>query len=275
MTHPEDTSSLSPTLKAKLDDHSQYLTNAYARPPILLSRGEGMWVWDAQGRKYLDFTAGIAVNALGHADKGVSDVLAEQSQTLFHTSNVWWNEWTGELAKLLVQLTRSEGGLGFASGSESGAGAKAFFTNSGTEANEGAIKFARKYGKEVWAKAAEGRKWQDSTKTDIVSFTNAFHGRSMGALSATANPKYQLPFTPLIPGFKVARYGSVEDVEKLVNEDTCAVLVEPIQGEGGVSTGSVEFLRALRAACDRVNAVLIYDEIQVRRPRFPCSGVIQ
>jgi acetylornithine aminotransferase len=190
---------------------------------------------------------------------------------MIHTSNVWYNEWAGELAKLVVETTKQHGGLGFAKGGKEQrgeGGAKVFFSNSGTEANEGAIKFARKYGKEIWASqmtngVGAARKWEDSTKTRVIHFTNAFHGRSMGALSATANPKYQLPFTPLIPGFDLVKYGDIDGFRATIGEDTCAVIVEPIQGEGGVHEGSEQFFRVLRQECDKVGAVLIFDEIQV------------
>ncbi|KAG8753141.1 acetylornithine aminotransferase [Serendipita sp. 396] len=189
---------------------------------------------------------------------------------MIHTSNVWYNEWAGELAKLLVETTKQHGGLGFAPGGKDQrgeGGAKVFFSNSGTEANEGALKFARKYAKEFWANemtngVGAARKWEDSTKTRVIHFTNAFHGRSMGSLSATANPKYQLPFTPLIPGFELVKYGDINGFRATIGPDTCAVIVEPIQGEGGVFEGSEEFFKTLRAECDRFGAVLIFDEIQ-------------
>lgn len=267
VTHPED--QLPTSYSAKIESHSNYLTNAYARPPLVLSHGKGSWVYDIQGRKYLDFSAGIAVNALGHADELLASLAGEQAAKMVHTSNVWYNEWAGELAKLLVETTRAEGGLGLAKdkkaagGDGSDGGAKVFFSNSGTEANEGAIKFARKYAKETWASAHDGRAWEDSPKIRIVCFTDAFHGRTMGALSATSNPKYQLPFTPLVPGFDVVRFGDAEAAKDAITADTCAVLVEPIQGEGGVHEASLDFLRLLRTECDRVGAVLIFDEIQV------------
>ena len=145
------------------------------------------------------------------------------------------------------------------------AGAKVFFSNSGTEANEGALKIARKVGKDRWAESAPNRSWDDTscTKSRIVCFENSFHGRSMGALSVTSNPKYQNPFTPLIPGVDVGKLNHFEGLESLVGENTCAVIVEPLQGEGGIHDASEEWLRALRKRCDEVGAVLIFDEIQV------------
>ena len=167
-----------------------------------------------------------------------------------------------------MTLTRTEGGLGYAvAGNQNvkDTGAKVFFSNSGTEANEGALKIARKVGKDRWAESVPNRSWDDPscTKTRIVCFENSFHGRSMGALSVTSNPKYQKPFTPLIPGVDVGKLNQLEGLESLVGENTCAVIVEPVQGEGGVHDASEEWLRALRKRCDEVGAVLIFDEIQV------------
>lgn len=195
-------------------------------------------------------------------------MLSEQAGKLLHTSNVYHHEWAGKLAELLVSLTQSEGGLGFAPGtSQAGSsGAKLFFANSGTEANEGALKIARKVGKERWAAKREGRSADDVLGCDkfgIVCFENSFHGRSMGALSVTSNPKYQKPFEPLLPGVSVGKVNDVEALKMLVNDQTCAVIIEPIQGEGGINEVNVEFLRALRKRCDEVGAVLIFDEIQV------------
>ncbi|KAI6105491.1 acetylornithine aminotransferase [Pisolithus sp. B1] len=218
----------------------QYLLPIYARPPIVLSHGRGCWVWDTEGRKYLDFSAGIAVNALGHADPGVAEVLHTQASTLLHSSNVYHNEWTPKLAEVRV-----------------------FFANSGTEANEGALKIARKVGKDRWA-ASTGNKPDDPacSKTKIVCFENAFHGRSMGALSVTPTEKYQAPFRPLIPGVDVGKVNDFERLQDLITDETCAVIIEPVQGEGGVTAADEQWLMALRERCNETGAVLIYDEIQ-------------
>ncbi|KAJ7117359.1 acetylornithine aminotransferase [Mycena crocata] len=235
-----------------LDLSATYMLPVYARPDFVLSHGAGSYVYDTAGKKYLDFSAGIAVNALGHADAGVVKTIAEQAGKLLHTSNVYHNEWAPRLAELLVTLTQREGGLGFAPGTDPAEGAKVFFSNSGTEANEGALKIARKVGKDRGG----------ATKTRIACFENAFHGRSMGALSVTTNPKYQAPFAPLLPGVDVGQMNDVAGLQALVTEETCAVIVEPIQGEGGVNSASAKWLAALRARCDEVGAVLIFDEIQ-------------
>ncbi|KAF8974622.1 pyridoxal phosphate-dependent transferase [Flammula alnicola] len=188
-------------------------------------------------------------------------VINEEAGKLIHCSNVYHNEWAPKLAEKLVQLTQSEGGLGFRGGEAAGGeGLKVFFANSGTEANEGALKIARRYGKSVWAK--NGGREDACTKNHIVCFENSFHGRSMGALSVTSNPKYQKPFEPLIPNVHVGKLNDIEALEGLITGDTCGVIVEPIQGEGGINAPTEEWLRALRKRCNEVEAVLIYDEIQ-------------
>ncbi|KAF8331096.1 acetylornithine and succinylornithine aminotransferase [Cantharellus anzutake] len=275
VTHPEDTSSVPKDISNTLARHSKHVLNTYARPPIILSHGKGSWIYDTSHRKYLDFSSGIAVNALGHGDEQLVKIMNEQASKLIHSSNVFHNEWAGELAELVINLTKRDGGLGWASGtqvsssSEPTSGAKVFLANSGTEANEGALKFARKVGKDRWAKANgispadyTNPAYLSSPKTKIVAFDNAFHGRSMGSLSVTSNPKYQAPFAPLIPGVEIGAYNDIEALERLITEDTCGVIVEPVQGEGGVHTASTDFLRALRKRCDAVDAVLIFDEIQ-------------
>ncbi|KAF9519281.1 hypothetical protein BS47DRAFT_85661 [Hydnum rufescens UP504] len=262
VTHPEDPKTVLPNVSAKIDRFSQYLLNTYARPPFILSHGRGSWVWDTSSRKYLDMSAGIAVNALGHADPELARIMGEQATKLMHTSNLYHNEWAGELAELLVKLTRRDGGLGWTPSSDGDGGARVFLANSGTEANEGALKIARKVGRDRWAAQNPGRSAEESPKTRLVCFEHAFHGRSMGALSVTPNTKYQAPFQPLIPNVHAGALNDIEALEGLVTEDTCGVIVEPIQGEGGVRACSEEFLRALRKRCDAVGAVLIFDEIQ-------------
>lgn len=194
-------------------------------------------------------------------------VLATEAGKLLHTSNAFHHEWAGKLAELLITLTQKEGGLGWVPGTVGDgvdAGGKVFFSNSGTEANEGALKVGRMAGKHRWGER-HGRAWDDAgcDKYEIVCFEHAFHGRSLGALSVTTNKKYQAPFAPLLPGVRVGRLNVSEDVDALVGEKTCAVIVEPIQGEGGIHPAEVQWLRALRKRCHETGAVLIFDEIQV------------
>lgn len=211
----------------------------------MFEKGEGCYLWDVENRQYLDFTAGIAVNGLGHCDPGVTHIIQSQAAQLIHTSNLYHNPWTGLLSKELVQKTKESGAMRDAS--------RAFLCNSGTEANEAAIKFARKVGRTLDP---------SGEKHHIVSFHQSFHGRTMGALSATPNPKYQTPFAPMLPGFRYGTYNDVSAVDTLITDKTCGVIVEPIQGEGGVNVATEEFLLALRRRCTEVGAVLIYDEIQ-------------
>lgn len=228
-----------------VDSYTPYMVATYVRPPPVFERGRGCHLYDVENREYLDFTSGIAVNALGHCDPQMSRILAEQAQTLVHASNLYYNPWTGALSQRLVEVTREGGGMADVS--------KVFVCNSGSEANEAAIKFARKVGRSI---RPEGG------KHEIVSFHNSFHGRTMGSLSATPNPKYQKPFAPMLPGFRYGTYNDLAAIDQLVTEDTCGVIIEPIQGEGGVNVASEEFLLALRKRCTAVGAVLIYDEIQ-------------
>jgi predicted acetylornithine/succinylornithine family transaminase len=217
----------------------------YVRPSPVFAKGEGCYLFDVENRRYLDFTAGIAVNALGHCDPQMSRIMYEQSQTLVHASNLYYNQWTGALSQLLVEKTREAGGMEDVS--------RVFVCNSGSEANEAAIKFARKYGRSV---DPSGNKYE------LVSFQGSFHGRTMGSLSATPNPKYQKPFSPMLPGFRYANYNDLSTINELVTETTCGVIIEPIQGEGGVNVATPEFLLALRKRCTEVGSLLIYDEIQ-------------
>jgi acetylornithine aminotransferase len=230
---------------AFVNERAPYLVPTYVRPNPIMVKGKGSYLWDMENRRYLDLTAGIAVNSLGHCDPEISKIIAEQAETLLHASNLYHNAWVGALSKDLITLTRESGAMRDA--------AQVFIANSGTEANEAAIKFARKTGR---ARDPSG------AKHEIVSFHNSFHGRTMGALSATPNPKYQTPFSPMLPGFKYGKYNDVAQLQELVTDKTCGVIVEPIQGEGGVNVASPEFLAALRKRCDEVGAVLIFDEIQ-------------
>lgn len=228
-----------------IDDITKpYTVTTYARPNLVITRGKGSLLYDLEDREYVDFTAGIAVTCLGHSNEEVSKIIAKQSQTLMHCSNLYYNAPAGELANKLVRKTIEAGGMSDAQ--------RVFLCNSGAEANEAALKFARRYGKRI-----------NDSKTELICFKNGFHGRTMGALSVTANPKYQLPFAPLIPGIHVADSSNIDSVKQLINKDrTAAVIIEPIQGEGGVNTVDKEFLLELRKLCTENDVVLIYDEIQ-------------
>jgi predicted acetylornithine/succinylornithine family transaminase len=206
----------------------------YARQPLTIVRGEGCWVWDDAGRTYLDLVAGIAVNVLGHAHPAVADALARQARTLLTTSNLYYTIPQLELAEALT--TRS-------------AFDRAFFTNSGTEANEAAIKLARRHG------GARGA-------TTIISLTNSFHGRTLGSLAATGQPKYQEPFAPLPGGFMQVPINDADALRAAVDDTTAAILLEPIQGESGIHPLTDGYLQAAREAADRAGALLILDEIQ-------------
>ena len=216
----------------------------YSRPTPIFTKGVGTHIFDLENRRYIDFTAGIAVTALGHSDPEFLRILNDQAKTLIHCSNLYHNHWTGELSRSLVEKTRESAGMYDV--------ASAFICNSGSEANEAALKFARKVGR-----VASGRE----DKIEVLSFYNSFHGRTMGSLSATPSPKYQAPFAPLVPGFHYAHLNSPAAIE-MITPKTCAVIIEPIQGEGGIHCANPTFLTELRKKCDEVGAVLIYDEIQ-------------
>ncbi|KHJ36264.1 putative acetylornithine aminotransferase protein [Erysiphe necator] len=237
-----DTSSIK---KPLVNEQASYMLKTYLRPSPVFVKGKGCYLWDTLGKRYLDLTAGIAVNALGHCDHEISQIISEQATILMHSSNLYHNEWTGALSQLLVQTTLKTGAM---QNTQS-----VFICNSGAEANEAAIKFARKSGKVLDP---------SGDKYEIVSFYNSFHGRTMGALSATPNPKYQKPFSPMLPGFKYGNYNNIAEINNLVTQKTCGVIVEPIQGEGGINVGTDEFFVALAARCRDVGAVLVYDEIQ-------------
>lgn len=216
---------------------NQHLVQSYKRPPFVLERGEGVVLYDAAGNAYLDWVAGIAVNALGYGDPKLTEVIQRAAAGLLHTSNLYYTAPQAELAALLCAKSFAE---------------RVFFTNSGAEANEGAIKFARKV-------AHDSGK---PHKTEIVCFSHAFHGRTMGALALTPKEKIQAPFRPLMPSVVVAEYNDVASAEAAINENTAAVFVEPVQGEGGIHLASNAFLQRLHQLCDQYNALLVFDEVQ-------------
>ncbi|MCL4297823.1 MAG: aspartate aminotransferase family protein [Anaerolineae bacterium] len=215
----------------------QYVLQTYKRPDLVLERGEGSWLYDAAGREYLDAGAGIAVTALGHHHQVVIEAIQQSAAGLIHTSNLYHTAPQALLARDLCEAS-------FAG--------RVFFCNSGAEANEGALKFARKY----------ARAMGHSDKSGIVSFSGSFHGRTMGALAVTATAKYRTPFEPLISGVTFAEFNNLDSARQAVTAQTCAVIVEPVQGEGGVTPAEPEFLMGLRALCDERDALLIFDEIQ-------------
>ncbi len=232
----------------------RYFLPVYQPRRVVLDHGRGSRVWDRDGREYIDFGAGIAVNALGHAHPALLEALTTQAGKLWHTSNIFVSEPSLRLSEQLVAASL------FAS--------RVFFCNSGAEANEAAIKLARK-----WA-AAQGRAPE---RRVILSFRGSFHGRTLAAITATAQPKYHEGYEPLPPGFRYGEFNDLAAAEAaMAAGDVCAVLVEPVQGEGGVTPATGEFLTGLRALCDRFNALLVLDEIQCGMGRtghlFACHG---
>jgi acetylornithine/N-succinyldiaminopimelate aminotransferase len=241
--------------KTLLEWSAKYHTPNYgARAPICLVRGDGTRVWDSDGREYLDFGCGIAVTSLGHCHPRVTGAIREAAATLLHVSNLYHTAPQIHLAKLLCEHSFAQ---------------RAYFCNSGAEANEAAIKIARKYAKERLS----------TDRYEIVATHNSFHGRTLGALSATGQPKYQHGFEPMVPGFKHVPYNDLRAMERAIDNRTCAVLVEPIQGEGGVHVPDDDYLAGVRKLCDQSGALLILDEIQTgmgRTGRLWCyehSGV--
>jgi len=216
----------------------KYVAHTYARYPIVLVRGKGTRVWDVEGREYLDFVAGLAVCNLGHCHPKVVRAIQHQADKLIHVSNFYYIEPQIQLAALLCQHSFAE---------------KVFFCNSGAEANEGAIKLARKYAKEK----------REGDRYEIITMARSFHGRTLATLTATAQEKFHKGYSPLMPGFKYVPFDDAEAVRKAVDSKTCAIMVEPIQGEGGVNCPSEGYLKALREICDENGILLIFDEVQV------------
>jgi acetylornithine/N-succinyldiaminopimelate aminotransferase len=220
-----------------LSDSQKYIMNTYGRQPLVLVKGRGTKVYDSDGREYVDFVSGVAVNNLGHCHPRVVVALQKQAQRLMHVSNHYHNEPQINLAKALVKNSFAD---------------KAFFCNSGTEAVEAAIKLARRYSREV----------KKRDQYEIITMHGSFHGRTLGALAATAQEKIHKSFEPLAEGFRYVPFDDIAAVEDAVNERTCAVLVEPVQGEGGVNIPSEGYLKALRDLCDRHDILLMLDEVQ-------------
>lgn len=221
-----------------ISNEQQYILQTYARPNFVIERGEGCYLYDTEGRRYLDMVAGIAVNALGYGDPDVTAAITEHASGVLHLSNLYHSQAGPELAKLLVE---SCDGL-----------ERVFFSNSGAEAIEGAIKFSRRYAGEHYG----------SGKHVVVAFSGSFHGRTMGAVAITAREKYRQPFEPVMPGVRFVEYNDSAGAAEAIRDDVCAVVVEPVQGEGGLSVATPDFLRTLRERCDAVGAMLVFDEIQ-------------
>ncbi len=213
----------------------KYLIGNYTRYPVCLVRGEGSWVWDAEGNRYLDFFPGWGCGILGHCPPKVVDAVRDQVGTLIHVPNTWYTEPQALLAKELSERT--------------GWGGVCFFCNSGAEANEAAIKLARLNGK-------------PKGKYKVITMTNGFHGRTFGALSATAQPKYHAGMEPMLPGFLYAPHGDLDALAKLIDAETAAILIEPIQGEGGINLPPAGYLEGLRELCDKHGMLLMFDEVQ-------------
>lgn len=218
--------------KEVIDVFDQYVIGNYKRYPVCLVRGEGSEIWDAEGNRFLDLFPGWGCNLIGHSPPRVVEAVREQVGSLIHVPNTWYVEAQGLFAKALVERAFP---------------AKAFFCNSGAEANEAAIKLARA---------------KQLPRYKIITAENSFHGRTYAAVSATGQPKYQQGFGPLVPGFKHVPFGDINVMSRAVDEETCAIMIEPIQGEGGVNIPSDKYLADLRQLCDDKNLLLIFDEVQ-------------
>jgi predicted acetylornithine/succinylornithine family transaminase len=220
-----------------IDLYDKYVMNTYKRFPLALVSGEGARVWDADGREYLDMAAGIAVCSLGHAHPGIATAIRQQAETLMHVSNLYYTEPQARFAQLLVENSFAD---------------KVFFCNSGAEANEAAIKLARKYGHE-----------RLGGRYELITMKDSFHGRTLATITATGQEKFQVGFAPLPEGFKYAPFDDLPALEAAISEKTCGVLLEPIQGEGGVRIPDAYYLQGVREICERHGILMILDEVQV------------
>lgn len=219
-----------------VEEGSKYIMNTYGRYPLVITHGEGVYVYDENNKKYLDMCAGIAVNALGYGHKKLSQALKDQVDKLMHISNYYYTEPLVGAAKALVTNSEFD---------------RVFFCNSGAEANEAAIKLAKKYGK-----------MRNENKIELISMKQSFHGRTCGALTATGQMKYQKNFLPLMPGTKYAEYNNIESLKEIMNENTCGVLLEVIQGESGIIPAQAEYLKQVQELCHKYDALFMIDEVQ-------------
>ncbi|MGA3212112.1 MAG: aminotransferase class III-fold pyridoxal phosphate-dependent enzyme, partial [Terriglobales bacterium] len=233
----------------------QFLLQTYLRYPLAIDHGKGVFVWDTEGRRYLDLVGGLGVNALGHAHPRIVKAIRRQAARSIHVSNLYFNEYQGKLAERLCRLSGLD---------------RAFFSNSGTEAIEGALKLAR----------ARGHQIGGDGKAHVVALEGSFHGRTLGSLSVTGQEKYRKSFEPLLEGVSFVKLNDSEGLKAAVNDETCAIVLESIQGEGGIRESSSEFLQAARATASRHRAALVLDEIQCGLGRtgtmfaFQQSGII-
>lgn len=220
----------------KIQAAEENLIHVYNRFPIVLDHGEGMYVYDTEGKEYLDFAAGFAVTGLGYGNKEFEEALKEQIGKLYHTSNLYYHESCGEAARELNRVCGMD---------------RVFFTNSGSEAIEGALKAARRY---AYTKG--------TGRYEFIAMENSFHGRSFGAVSVTGHDSYREPFEPLVPGVKFAKFNDLDSVKALAGDKTCAIILEPLQGEGGINLATQEFMEGIRSFCDENDILMICDEIQ-------------
>ena len=220
----------------KIQAAEENLIHVYNRFPIVLDHGEGMYVYDTEGKEYLDFAAGFAVTGLGYGNKEFEEALKEQSGKLYHTSNLYYHESCGEAARELNRVCGMD---------------RVFFTNSGSEAIEGALKAARRY---AYTKG--------TGRYEFIAMENSFHGRSFGAVSVTGHDSYREPFEPLVPGVKFAKFNDLDSVKALAGDKTCAIILEPLQGEGGINLATQEFMEGIRSFCDENDILMICDEVQ-------------
>ena len=224
-------------MNEQMKESEENILHTYNRFPVVFEKGQGCYLYDSEGKEYLDFAAGIAVQAFGYNNKEYNDALKAQIDKVMHTSNLYYNVPIMNAAKRVLKASQMN---------------RVFFTNSGTEAIEGAIKAAKKYAYTRDRHAGH----------EIIAMNHSFHGRSIGALSVTGNKHYQEPFEPLLPGVKFADFNDLDSVKALINDKTCAIIFETVQGEGGIYPATEAFIKGVRALCDEHDILLILDEIQ-------------